>query len=345
MPVYEFKGYDDDQITWPGGSPTSGDTITFTQKTDHLISISDNDTSLQDGTDDRDDEDPDQIATVYDENGNIETSGQVQPRDRIALSDGTNTYYMRAVFIASSNSTYYIVEDPPPQTGVTYTVTGISNPNSTSYSTYSNEGICFTRGTQILLAGGVTCPVERQQVGQLVQTLDHGAQPIRWIGSHSVDAARMRTNPKLAPIRIPAGRFGPGRPWRHLELSRQHRVLIATGPDHGDEVLGPVVGLERAGFADQLRPVFEVEYVHLLFDRHEVLSANGLPAETLLLGQQALRMIGGGGLDEIAALLPDHPAVCAMDPARRLVTPRQMCDLMRAGAAPPGCSQFAGDAA
>ena len=104
MPTYNYSGYDDDQITWPGGSPTAGDTITFSKPTDHVISITDNDLSLQDGMDDRDDEDTTQTAIVYDQFGNVETSGQVQPRREITLTDGTNSYRITEIYIASSNS-------------------------------------------------------------------------------------------------------------------------------------------------------------------------------------------------------------------------------------------------
>ena len=134
MATYSYMGYDDDQVVFPGGSPSTGETITFTIPSDHTIEITDNDTTFVDGTDDRDDEDSSQIATVYDEFGAIETSGQVQPRQEAVLSDGTNTYVMMRVYIAAANSYYYIFEDPPPELNVEYTVTSVGTPNSTAYS-------------------------------------------------------------------------------------------------------------------------------------------------------------------------------------------------------------------
>ena len=133
MAIYDYSGYRGSDIVWAGGSPSNGDTITFTDPADTLASISDNDTSLQDGTDDRDDEDSDQIATVYDAFGTVIDSGQVQPREAITISDGTNSYVMHRVFIASSGQSYYIFEDPAPQLNTTYTVTNVSNPNSASF--------------------------------------------------------------------------------------------------------------------------------------------------------------------------------------------------------------------
>ena len=186
MATYDYPGYDVDQITWPGGTVSIGDTITFAQPTNHLIQITDDDTTLIDGTDDRDDEATNQTAIVFDEFGTIETSGQVQPRDEITLSDGTNTHYMTEVYIASSNSNCYIFHDPAPQIGVEYTVTNISNPNTTNYTELSTEGVvCFTTGTLIATPEG-DCAVEALQVGDLVSTVDRGAQPILWIGRRRI---------------------------------------------------------------------------------------------------------------------------------------------------------------
>ena len=145
MATFDYLGYLDSEVTWPGGSPSNGDTITFTAPTTTTVSITDNDSNFQDGTDDRDDEDSSQTAVVTDDLGNTIDSGQIQPRERIVLSDGTNTYAIHRVFIASSNSYYYIFEDPPPALNTTYTVTGVSTPNSTPYSSYSKPGLPVSR--------------------------------------------------------------------------------------------------------------------------------------------------------------------------------------------------------
>ena len=64
------------------------------------------------------------------------------------------------------------------------------------------EIICFASGTNILTSAGEVA-IEDLQVGQLVATLDHGLQPLRWVGSRKVSAAG-----KLAPIVIRAGVLG-----------------------------------------------------------------------------------------------------------------------------------------
>ena len=73
-----------------------------------------------------------------------------------------------------------------------------------SYS-YDNTGIvCFATGTHILTPGGEV-PIETLEPGQLVTTLDHGPQPVLWIGTSHVDEQALRENEKLRPILIKKG--------------------------------------------------------------------------------------------------------------------------------------------
>jgi hypothetical protein len=288
MPTFDYLGYLDSEIAWPGG-PSTGDQITFTAPTSTTVSISDNDSRLQDGTDDRDDEDGNQIATVTDENGTQIDSGQVQPRERIELSDGTNTFYMHRVFIQSSGSYYYIFEDPPPSLNTDYTVTNVSTPMSTNYSALSEEGIaCFTRGVMIETPLGAR-RVEEIEPGDLVFTLDSGPQPVLWHGKKYVSYQEMLAKPGLRPFRIPANAFGQGYPSRTLIFSRQHRVLVSGRPlrricDSADQLaLAHIHSLETPEKIEQICPPTGVEYHHLLLQNHDVLLSHGLMSESLLV--------------------------------------------------------------
>ena len=175
---------------------------------------------------------------VYDEFGNPEASGQVQPRDEITLTDGTNTYRITEIYIASSNSYYYIFHDPAPELGVQYTVTSVTNPNSTSYSSFSNECVvCFAAGTLILTSQGET-PVENLRKGDLVTTMDHGPRAIRLVMRRTLTFPA--SPEKHKPIEIKAGALGSGHPKRTLIVSPQHRMLIT------DAVLSTAMGLTEA---------------------------------------------------------------------------------------------------
>ena len=68
-------------------------------------------------------------------------------------------------------------------------------------------------------------------------------------------------------------------------------------------------------------PFTEVTYLHLLFDRHEILRANGAESESLYLGEQALRALGDAARREIAVLFPELLAA-GTEPARKLLSGR-----------------------
>ena len=288
MATYDYSGYDDDQITWPGGTVTTGDTITFIQPTDHIIQITDDDATLVDGTDDRDDEDGNQTAIVYDEFGAIETSGQIQPRNEITLTDGTNTYYMTEVYIASSNSYYYIFHDPPPELGVGYTVTNVSNPNSTNYSELSTLGVaCFTAGTLIVTPQGDRA-IETLRSGDVISTLDQGLQPILWIGQRRVTWREMKAHKGLRPFLVRAHSLCPGCPTSDTMFSRQHRILLTdrflSHPGIGRKgAFAPVHTLSAVAGIEEQCPTAGITYFHILTKDHNVIWSNGIATETLLL--------------------------------------------------------------
>lgn len=141
------------------------------------------------------------------------------------------------------------------------------------------------------------------QPGDQIWTQDHGLQPVRWIGRRQVRAAEMAQNDKLRPVRIRAGALGAGLPQRDLVVSRQHRLLVASGVV--EEVCGtrevflPAIRLVGRPGIDLTEAAQGVKYIHLLFDRHQVIMAEGAPSESLLLGEEALQMLSQDARDEI----------------------------------------------
>ncbi|WP_101066241.1 Hint domain-containing protein [Roseovarius salinarum] len=137
---------------------------------------------------------------------------------------------------------------------------------------------CFVAGTRIAVPGG-TKRVEELAIGDLVETMDRGPQPIRWIGRRTVCGDR-----DLAPVRIPAGAVGNA---RALLVSPQHRMLLSDWRAQlyagEDAVLCPAIALVDGGRAERA-PCDLVTYVHFMFDRHEVVFAEGAPTESFHLG-------------------------------------------------------------
>lgn len=168
--------------------------------------------------------------------------------------------------------------------------------------------ICFLRGTRIRTVAAEV-PIQSLRAGDLVETGDHGPQPVRWTGSRRLGRPLLDSAPHLRPVRIRSGALGPGHPDTDLVVSPQHRVLvrskIALRMFGTDEVLvaaRQLLDLDGIGVADDLA---EVEYHHLLFDRHEIIFANGAACESLFTGPMAFRSVGARALEEIFMIFPD----------------------------------------
>ena len=158
--------------------------------------------------------------------------------------------------------------------------------------------ICFTNGTRILTPFGER-RVETLKPGDLVVTLDNGPQPIRWIGTKTV-----RATGDLAPIRFEAGAIGNETP---LLVSPQHRMLsegYAAQLHFGeDAVLAPATSLVDNDLVT-VHYGGMVTYVHVLFDRHEIIFANGAASESYHPGAYGLQSIADPARDELFRLFP-----------------------------------------
>lgn len=166
---------------------------------------------------------------------------------------------------------------------------------------------CFTPGARILTDRGEVA-VEELAVGDRVLTRDNGYQPIRWVGRRDLSAAELAAAPQFNPIRIAAGALGAIRPARPMLVSPQHRMLI-SGPraemyfgEH--EVLVAAAHLTRMQGVSVFAPA-GISYLHLLFDRHEIIHADGCWSESFQPGLHTLAGMGDDQRAEIFALFPE----------------------------------------
>lgn len=190
----------------------------------------------------------------------------------------------------------------------------------------NSDVVCFCQGTLISVPGG-TCAVEDLKVGDEVDTLNFGAQRIRWIGRTPVSGAQFLKNPKLRPIRISRGSMGHGLPQRDLLVSRQHRMLASS--QITQRLFGQSTSLVAAVKLTLMPGIFidtdvtEVVYFHILFDQHAVIFAENAPTESLFLGKHTLRTLDRRALKEVYALFPDlvqkelHETSAAYVPSNR----------------------------
>ncbi len=159
---------------------------------------------------------------------------------------------------------------------------------------------CFTTGAMIATPNG-TVPIEHLRVGDKVQTLDHGPQPIVWIGKRHLTQTDLLAFPKLRPVFIREGALGNT---RDMLVSPQHGMM--TTQDGDTPQLARAIHLARNGgpgfrIAQGVR---EVTYFHLMFERHEVIIADGAPSESFYPGPMAMGALGSAEQREIAHLFP-----------------------------------------
>ncbi len=148
----------------------------------------------------------------------------------------------------------------------------------------------FGPGTLISTTDG-DLPVEWLAAGDRVLTRDDGAQPLRWIGRSAVPASRQRMLPHLRPVTVPAGYLAPDAPNHPLTVSPRHRVLVQS-PDVAyyfgtEEAFAAVTHLLPVPRAEECA---DIVYHHLLFDRHQVIRANGVWTESLFAHEHSARL-------------------------------------------------------
>lgn len=236
----------------------------------------------------------------------------VEDEYHVTLFDAAGkSYTLVAVSITSGYNTQVVgvtfLGEAPPSGTTLYYIQGKSTYNGNPQSPIPNLTVtppappCFLRGTRIGTPDGPR-PVQALQAGDLVMTADHGAQPIRWIGS-----ARVAAEGDLAPVRIGAGQMGND---RDLLVSPNHRLLVSGGQAEllfGEEEVLVAAQHLVDGEGVTREPMPQAEYFHILLDRHEILSAEGAPAESLYLGTEALRGLSPEARAEIATVFPTAP--------------------------------------
>jgi hypothetical protein len=163
----------------------------------------------------------------------------------------------------------------------------------------TTELACFARGTRIETSTGFVA-VEDLRDGMMIETMDNGLQPVRRVLSKVVDGRGA-----LAPVVFAAGVLGNVRP---VQVSPHHRMVVSgwraellTGEP---EVLAAAIDLVD-GERIAVLPVERVEYFHLLFDRHEIIFAEGAATESYHPFAHDATELAPATLAELDAVFPD----------------------------------------
>ncbi len=178
---------------------------------------------------------------------------------------------------------------------------------------------CYVAGSRILTTRGEVA-VEDLRAGDVAVTVGPapGLAEVRWVGHSEVEPGRHRDGASVAPVRVVAGAFAAGVPHRDLLLSPDHAVFV-------DGVLMQVQSLVNGVSIRREAAAGRVRYFHVELERHAILLAEGLPAESYLDTGNRAAFANAGVVQELhpdfsariwdaracAALLLDGPAVDA----------------------------------
>ncbi|MFA3918392.1 Hint domain-containing protein [Ruegeria hyattellae] len=193
-------------------------------------------------------------------------------------------------------------------------VDGNDNFSNDQTPTPSAQYVCFTTGTLIETPGGPR-PVEQLIEGNAVTAYEPDgseadtARLLVRIFRRQIGPGELIQNPKLLPVKIEADALGNGLPRRDLVVSRQHKMLITSNIAErmfgAREVLVAAIRLtELPGFYVDEK-VQSVEYFHLLFDKHEIILAEGAPTESFFIGPETLRVLPREAREEVLTLFPE----------------------------------------
>ena len=186
--------------------------------------------------------------------------------------------------------------------------------------------VYFTRGTHITMATGEQRRIEDLNVGDRVLTRDDGAQEIRWIG-----ASTIRAQGDMAPVIIEAGALNNA---HDLVVSPDHRLFVYQRQDRigaGQAELmvkarhllnGDTVRVAAGGFVD---------YFQILFDRHHIIYAEGIAAESMLVDPRTKPALPPELLEKLTEVMPGHARTGAhgLDVQQALLDRPDAIDILR----------------
>ncbi|MBW9064241.1 Hint domain-containing protein [Rhizobium herbae] len=166
--------------------------------------------------------------------------------------------------------------------------------------------MCFLRGTSIMTPTGEVF-IEDLHIGERVATVGGKARAVKFIGRHAYQRNGSSWNDTVVPIRICRHALGHSTPRRDLYLSPGHALLM-------DGVLIRVRDLVNGTSIAPAPHRETIEYYQIVLDSHDVILAEGVPAETFLL--TANNIEGFANFGEYARLYPgdQHRAMAPYAP-------------------------------
>jgi len=141
----------------------------------------------------------------------------------------------------------------------------------------------LTAATLVSTGAGVR-PVRDVVEGDLLVTIDHGPQAVRQV----IRQRRSFQGPDdpSRPVVISFGALGRGRPRRALTVAPYQRLMIEH-PLTGAEMLIAASKLVGRAGVQRVRGCARADFVNLRFEAHELILAEGMATETLLIHRRS----------------------------------------------------------
>jgi hypothetical protein len=227
-------------------------------------------------------------SAAYDFSGNLlnvnSTGGILQDLDNddtFAVNDvmagGVSSYEgtvvmggvtMPVVFVTLFGANQFLVYNPGPA-AVTYD----SVLPSLTLQPYS---FCFAADTLIRTETGEVA-VAALTIGDRLVTADGGSARVKWIGRQTIFPL-FQPGPASQLVRISAGALGPDQPHRDLTVTADHGMLVGGVICHAGALINgtTITPVPRSELSQG------VTVYHIETDKHEIILANGAPAETFI---------------------------------------------------------------
>ncbi|NDV01121.1 Hint domain-containing protein [Pseudoroseicyclus tamaricis] len=189
--------------------------------------------------------------------------------------------------------------------------------------------VAFARGTRMTMATGEQRPIETLRPGDRLLTRDDGARPLLWMGQRT-----LRAQGDFAPVLIRKGALNNE---NDLVLAPDNRVFVwqrqdAIGAGRSELLVkarhlvnGETVVRVEGGFVD---------YFQLLFEQHQIIFAEGIAAESLLVDPRTREALPDEVREGLMQGAPGHGARAHLsyDVAESLLSSPDAVELLRRAA-------------
>ena len=234
------------------------------------------------------------ITLAQDASGDGADAVTVHAELRLMSADGE----LLPAMLIEARDTLYMLPLCPMRAGTGYALIGMDE-NSPALRMSELVMGCFGPGTRVTMGDGQLLPVEALAPGMDVRTRDHGAQPLRWVGK-----VTKRAHGSFAPVTFPPGLLGN---LGTLTLGPLQRIFLYQRGE--DRLGGRAEVLVQAQYLVDGQRVLQREggfatHYSLAFDQHQIIYAEGIPVESLLVSRASVARLPQELASDLAARFP-----------------------------------------